>query len=115
MKSRGLLPSSDDCAYMYRYASGYLRHEGYEHYEISSYSLPGKRSRHNQVYWGYDTEWFACGLGSTSFLNHHRSTRPRAMSDYIDWVKQQQQQQQQHSTVHNNNEFAIIIIIIIPR
>jgi len=87
---RLFLPSPDDCAYMYRYAAGYLRHKGYEHYEISSYALEGKRSRHNQVYWGYETEWFAIGLGSTSFLNNHRHPRPRAMSDYIDWVKQQQ-------------------------
>ncbi len=86
---RLFLPSPDDCAYMYRYASGYLRNEGFEHYEISSYARDGKRSRHNQVYWGYQTEWFAVGLGSTSFLNHHRFARPRAMSDYIDWANQQ--------------------------
>ena len=88
-KPRLLLPSPDDCGYMYRYASGYLRNEGFEHYEISSYARDGKRSCHNQVYWGYDSEWFAIGLGSTSFLNHHRYARPRAMSDYIDWVRRQ--------------------------
>ncbi|KAI2503247.1 elongator protein 3 [Fragilaria crotonensis] len=88
-KGRSFLPSPDDCAYMYRYASGYLRNEGFEHYEISSYARAGKRSRHNQVYWGYQTEWFAIGLGSTSYLNHHRCARPRAMSDYLEWVKQQ--------------------------
>jgi putative oxygen-independent coproporphyrinogen III oxidase len=82
------LPSPEDCAYMYRYASGYLRKEGYEHYEISSYARPGKRSRHNQVYWGYDTEWYAFGLGSTSFWNHTRIARPRAMADYLAWLHQ---------------------------
>ncbi len=28
-----------------------LRRHGYAHYEISSFALPGARSRHNQVYW----------------------------------------------------------------
>lgn len=29
----------------------WLRDAGYEHYEISNFSLPGKRSRHNSSYW----------------------------------------------------------------
>ncbi len=29
----------------------WLRNAGYEHYEISNFSLPGKRSRHNSSYW----------------------------------------------------------------
>jgi coproporphyrinogen III oxidase-like Fe-S oxidoreductase len=102
--SRYRLPSPDDSAYMYRYASGYLRSEGYEHYEISSYARPGKRSRHNQVYWGYDTEWYAFGLGSTSFWNQTRIARPRAMADYLDWV----QQKVQTTTINTHNYNDII-------
>jgi oxygen-independent coproporphyrinogen-3 oxidase len=41
--SRPPLPSSEDTAFMYAYASGYLRCRGYEHYEISSYSKRRKR------------------------------------------------------------------------
>ena len=41
--SRPSLPSSEDTAFMYAYASGYLRCRGYEHYEISSYAKRGKR------------------------------------------------------------------------
>jgi oxygen-independent coproporphyrinogen-3 oxidase len=77
------LPSQQDSAFMYQYASGYLRSKSYEHYEISSYAYIPKpslsssqssstlsvssaavspsssfpyrsyRSRHNQIYWGY--------------------------------------------------------------
>lgn len=37
--SLAALPTPDECAFMYRYASAYLRSKGYEHYEISSYAL----------------------------------------------------------------------------
>ncbi len=31
--------------------TGWLQEAGYEHYEISNFSIPGKRSRHNTSYW----------------------------------------------------------------
>lgn len=31
--------------------TGWLQEAGYEHYEISNFSIPGKRSRHNSSYW----------------------------------------------------------------
>ena len=33
------LPTPDECAFMYQYVSAYLSSKGYEHYEISSYTL----------------------------------------------------------------------------
>jgi oxygen-independent coproporphyrinogen-3 oxidase len=101
------LPSSNDSAFMYSYASGYLRHFGYEHYEISSYALLSSpstsssssrqyqtmksnyRSKHNQIYWDYNGQWHAVGLGATSNVNGNSSSRyvrPRALSDYITWT-----------------------------
>jgi len=45
-----------------------------------------KRSRHNQIYWEYDGQWHAVGLGATSFVNKKLVARPRGMNDYLDWV-----------------------------
>ena len=83
------LPNADDCAFMYRYASGYLKAKGYEHYEISSYAKKRKRSKHNSNYWRIGSEWHAVGLGATSCFNGIRYARPRAFSDYINWVNDQ--------------------------
>ena len=112
------LPSAGDCATMYKYASEYLRCNGFEHYEISSYArlkqpladgdetIRGHpsgsssiqqtenesfRSQHNQIYWRIDSEWYAVGLSATSSINGKRFARKRMLADYIDWVKNQQQ------------------------
>ena len=45
-----------------------------------------KRSKHNQIYWEYDGQWYAVGLGATSFVNKKSVARPRQMNDYIKWV-----------------------------
>jgi oxygen-independent coproporphyrinogen-3 oxidase len=62
------LPSMEECAFCYKYASRYLRARGYEHYEISSFANKGNesssssssvnRSQHNQIYWEYNSQWF---------------------------------------------------------
>jgi len=94
-----VLPSAEDCAFMYSYASGYLRSKDYEHYEISSYAYGGgeegfgasdsscHRAMHNQIYWQYDGQWYAVGLGATSNVDGVRFPRPRALSDYISWTE----------------------------
>jgi oxygen-independent coproporphyrinogen-3 oxidase len=107
------LPSEDECAFMYKYAAGYLRAKKYEHYEVSSYaafnepvsakrkkvddgncikehtSPTSKRSVHNQIYWEYDGQWYAVGLGATSFVDKELVARPRGMHDYIEWVHEE--------------------------
>ena len=89
---RPALPSAEVCAWMYRYASGYLRSKNYEHYEISSYSYSNPvskethRSKHNQIYWEVEGQWYAIGLGATSNLKSVRFGRPRALSNYISWA-----------------------------
>lgn len=91
LTNRPNLPSTEDCAWMYRYASGYLRSKNYEHYEISSYAYSNSnssrthRSKHNQIYWEIGGQWHAIGLGATSNIDGVRFARPRALSDYVSW------------------------------
>jgi oxygen-independent coproporphyrinogen-3 oxidase len=86
------LPSADEAAFMYKYTSGYLRSKGFEHYEVSSYALQtgnpltSHRSQHNQIYWDLDGQWYAVGLGATSFVNGRITERPRTLADYQRWV-----------------------------
>jgi oxygen-independent coproporphyrinogen-3 oxidase len=45
------LPDDETGALMYRMTADVLTAVGYEQYEIANFALPGRRSRHNQVYW----------------------------------------------------------------
>ncbi|KAK9804542.1 hypothetical protein WJX73_006876 [Symbiochloris irregularis] len=79
------LPTDEAAASMFRAASRVLTSAGYEHYEISSYCLPGKRCRHNMAYW-HCNSFFGFGLGATSCIGGARVARPKTMAAYRHWV-----------------------------
>lgn len=41
----------EECRAQYDWLCSRLREEGYSHYEISNWALPGRESRHNSAYW----------------------------------------------------------------
>ena len=60
-----------------------LREAGYEHYEISNFARPGRRSRHNSAYW-QGTPYLGLGPGAHSFDGSHtRSWNPPALRHYL--------------------------------
>ncbi|QXD15928.1 radical SAM family heme chaperone HemW [Rhodocaloribacter litoris] len=65
---RGLvkLPEDEDVADLYRFTIRYLQEHGYEHYEISSFARPGRRARHNQLYWTHQN-YLGFGPSAHSF------------------------------------------------
>ncbi len=61
-----------------------LRGAGYEHYEISNFALPGRRSRHNSAYWR-GTPYLGLGPGAHSFDGKKtRSWNIPSIKKYLD-------------------------------
>jgi oxygen-independent coproporphyrinogen-3 oxidase len=80
-------PSDEEVAAMYAVCHERLSAAGYEHYEISSYALPGRRSRHNTLYWTMGA-YLGLGPSAASFLplvrgDGWRCTNPRSLSSYL--------------------------------
>lgn len=65
---RGYMPAADDDmqAEMFRLTQQVLGDSGYEQYEISNYSKPELRCRHNMAYWSGD-DYLGLGAGAHSF------------------------------------------------
>lgn len=55
----------------FRFLMQYLRQQGWEHYEISNFALPGHRSRHNSSYW-LGQPYLGLGPGAHSFDGQKR-------------------------------------------
>ncbi|MGH7612371.1 MAG: radical SAM family heme chaperone HemW [Candidatus Dormibacteria bacterium] len=60
-------PSERDFLEQHRLARTRLLAAGFEHYEVSNYARPGRRSRHNLAYWG-GRGYLGAGAGAHGFV-----------------------------------------------
>jgi oxygen-independent coproporphyrinogen-3 oxidase len=71
------LPAEDLRVEMYHAVEDQLVSAGFEHYEVSNYARPGRRSRHNSAYWRHESY---IGLGPSA----HSLLMPRRWSNVAD-------------------------------
>ena len=80
-KHRPQMPTDDAYAWFYSTIAERLARAGYDHYEISSWAVPGAQCRHNLGYWT-EVPYRGLGLGAHSFIDGKRFWNTRSMSEY---------------------------------
>lgn len=75
------LADDDRYAEEYLLAVERLGGAGFEHYEVSNFARPGKRSRHNSAYWTGEP-WIGLGAGAHSYANGERWWNERDWARY---------------------------------
>jgi len=62
-----------------------LKSNGYEHYEISNFCLPGLHSRHNSSYWT-EKQYLGCGPSAHSYNGISRQWNVASLDKYIEGI-----------------------------
>ncbi|MDO4490444.1 MAG: radical SAM family heme chaperone HemW [Lachnospiraceae bacterium] len=75
-------PEEEEERLMYESTWRILENYGYQQYEISNYSLPGRECRHNLGYWT-GTEYLGLGLGAASLLENRRFSNTGDRERYV--------------------------------
>lgn len=75
-------PDADLAADMYLLASDKLAEQGYSHYEISNWALPGKECQHNMTYWKNE-RYLGLGAGAHSHLDGYRWVNVLSPVEYV--------------------------------
>ena len=85
---QGLITETDEdmSLRMYEMLIDRLTAAGYEHYEISNFSRPGFRSRHNSSYW-QDVPYIGLGAAAHSYDGHYRSWNVSDLRRYMDAIE----------------------------
>jgi oxygen-independent coproporphyrinogen III oxidase len=76
------LPGEDGEADMYESGIAFLEQAGYQQYEISNFSKPGFRSRHNCLYWE-NRPVLGLGASACSYIDGVRVNRTRDLEEYF--------------------------------
>lgn len=74
--------SDDICSDFYIFISNEMKKMGYEHYEISNFSLPGRRSRHNLKYWNLE-DYLGIGPSAHSLIDGKRFYYENDINNFI--------------------------------
>lgn len=77
------LPDDDMQADMYLAAIENLINRGFEHYEVSNFSKPGFRSKHNLTYWKNE-EYYGFGVAAHGYKNGIRYENKINIKDYLE-------------------------------
>jgi oxygen-independent coproporphyrinogen-3 oxidase len=67
---------------MYAEAIDRLTAAGYEHYEVSNFARPGRRCRHNEVYWA-GGGYYAAGPGAARYVDGRREVNHRSTTTWL--------------------------------
>jgi oxygen-independent coproporphyrinogen-3 oxidase len=83
-RQRGQLQPLDEEAERAQYerAMDVLGAAGFAQYEISSFAQPGRRCRHNLVYWANEA-YLGFGMGAARYLNGTRELNTRDLDTYL--------------------------------
>lgn len=83
--------TDEECRAAYDLVCRLLGDAGYEHYEISSWAKPGKRSVHNSAYWNR-TPYIGLGPGAHSFIIYPDGRQVRSWNscDKSNWTRGQE-------------------------
>ena len=81
------IPPDDTQAEFYDSSCTRLATAGYDHYEISNWALPGRRSRHNLKYWQRET-YLGLGAGAHSFDGKTRWANAHDSAKYVAMIEQ---------------------------
>ncbi len=76
-----VMPDEESILEQYDDAVDFLTSNGYEHYEISNFALPGFRCLHNLNYWDRG-EYIGVGAGAHSFVCDTRSQNTKDIDTY---------------------------------
>ncbi len=106
------LPDDEASADMQDMIEDMTSKAGYQHYEVSAYAQPGRRSRHNLNYWQFG-DYLGIGAGAHSKISFPqrilRQMRYRQPQAYMEHALQRKPVQEEHEVAQKELAFEFML------
>ncbi len=101
------LPDDDAQAGLFELAARYLKENGFVHYEISNFAVPGNECLHNLNYWR-GGEYLGLGPGAASHIQGKRFKNAACLDKYIDNPVAIDKEEETLDAAHKSAEEAML-------
>ena len=108
--SKQVKTDDNDQADMYDWSIDILESAGYDHYEISNWAHPGRRSSHNTIYW-QNGEYIGIGAAAASHLNGVRWKNMPGIESYIQKISSGQNPAEEIEVIDPSKKLSEEIIL----
>lgn len=102
-------PNEDFVRESYDMIHQIMTENGYEHYEISSFCLPGYHSKHNMCYWKND-QYYAVGLGASGYIDNTRYTNTKNILSYLK-SEYKNEEETNVLSLNDKKEYALMLLL----
>jgi oxygen-independent coproporphyrinogen-3 oxidase len=104
------LPTEDEEFSMYQLTRQFLAEQGYQQYEISNFSLPGRESEHNSAYWRNDA-YYGFGAGAHGYVQGQRHANVKSIREYMTHCERGQLPISEQYTVSHQEQMENFMIL----
>lgn len=84
-------PDEEFAYQAYKSISSLLEKNGFTHYEVSNWALPGYESKHNLVYWN-NKRYYGIGLGASGYIGNIRYKNSTNFNQYVSFINEIEQE-----------------------
>ncbi|MDK2835775.1 MAG: hypothetical protein PWP21_552 [Thermosediminibacterales bacterium] len=100
-----ILPGEDEERLFYHTTVNFLIQNGYKHYEISNFALPGYACCHNLIYWE-NKEYLGLGAGAHSYIDGKRFYNTETPEKYIELLNKKNLPVEEYESINLPTEMA---------
>ena len=98
-------PNEEYAYNAYKTINALLEKNGYIHYEVSNWSIPGYMSEHNLSYWR-NKRYYGIGLGASGYIDNIRYKNSTNFNKYISFINEIEEE---IVTLEDNRQYEIML------
>lgn len=100
----------DEQASMYEFSIDFLKSKGYSHYEISNWSKPGFKCRHNMTYW-QNQEYIGIGVAAASYIKGFRKKNCSNIDEYLRLIEAGASPIEEYESIDSDRKISEEVIL----